>query len=971
MVSSSASPEGGVSAAARPARRGGKRRMRGRTPSPQPGSSAAESQGPFSSGTREENGAGTTATNGKWYPDESYRPEIDDAPVFTPTEEEFKDAIGYITSIRPQAEKYGICRIVPPSCWRPPCYLKEKNFWECTEFNTRVQQVDKLQNREPTKVKTQAQAQKKKKRKKRLRFGMTHRRPSTNISESDAEEKFGFQSGSDFTLEEFQKYADEFKQQYFGMQGSDEIPLSEIKKKKKNWQPSVKEIEGEYWRIVVCPTDDVEVDYGADLDTSMFSSGFSKLSSDANKQNPYGLSCWNLNNLPQIPGSVLSFETEDISGVVVPWLYVGMCFSSFCWHVEDHFLYSLNYMHFGEPKVWYGVPGGDAVKLEEAMRKNLPRLFEEQPDLLHELVTQLSPSVLKSEGVPVYRVVQNPGEFVLTLPRAYHSGFNCGFNCAEAVNVAPVDWLPHGQCAVELYREQRRKTSISHDKLLLTTVKEAVRQLWMNLHNCKSEQGVYRWKDTCGKKGMLTTAIKTRVKMEEAAWTANAILQFKKMDRDYDSTDRECFSCFYDLHLSAVSCQCSPNRFACLNHANLLCSCEMDRKFALFRYSIEELNTLVAALEGDPAAIYQWGHNDLGLVCPSDSMLYKMGLGESTAFSESAIDANHGCIIGVNQDHYHDGSAKPAGYQQKGIQIKCAVLNVGGSSSSPGVKELICSSGTPNTECLSSSTSIALEKNDKNKMVVDFESLGTISIPTRQDACYSSLSLNHSSELPSSGIQTANSMVASTTTTQKLFGVNVECNLAKLSNGQASQLAMPSSIQPDEVSRPTILEYPVELLDYGTMMVGKKWCNQKAIFPKGFRSRVTFHSVLDPTKTCCYISEVLDAGLLEPLFRVTVEGLPEVSFTHTSPMQCWDSVRDRVNEEIEKQQMVGKSGLPDLLSFNYVNGLEMFGFLSPLITKEIEALDPRHQCLDYWLSKLSSGGTKLPSEPVLATTVSH
>lgn len=74
------------------------------------------------------------------------------------------------------------------------------------------------------------------------------------------------------------------------------------------------------------------MDYGADLDTAIFSSGFPKSSlSDANKQDPYGLSCWNLNNLRRQPRSVLSFETEDISGVVVPWLYVGMCFSSFCW----------------------------------------------------------------------------------------------------------------------------------------------------------------------------------------------------------------------------------------------------------------------------------------------------------------------------------------------------------------------------------------------------------------------------------------------------------------------------------------------------------------------------------------------------------------------------------------------------------------------------------------------------------------
>lgn len=55
-------------------------------------------------------------------------------------------------------------------------------------------------------------------------------------------------------------------------------------------------------------------------------------------------------------------------------------------HVEDHHLYSLNYHHFGEPKVWYGVPGSRASALEDAMRKHLPDLFEEQPDLLNELV---------------------------------------------------------------------------------------------------------------------------------------------------------------------------------------------------------------------------------------------------------------------------------------------------------------------------------------------------------------------------------------------------------------------------------------------------------------------------------------------------------------------------------------------------------------------------------------------------------
>lgn len=50
-------------------------------------------------------------------------------------------------------------------------------------------------------------------------------------------------------------------------------------------------------------------------------------------------------------------------------------------------MYSLNYMHWGAQKIWYGIPGSDAMKLEAAMRKNLPDLFAEQPDLLHKLVS--------------------------------------------------------------------------------------------------------------------------------------------------------------------------------------------------------------------------------------------------------------------------------------------------------------------------------------------------------------------------------------------------------------------------------------------------------------------------------------------------------------------------------------------------------------------------------------------------------
>ncbi|XAR65571.1 hypothetical protein NMG60_11009733 [Bertholletia excelsa] len=858
----------------------------------------------------------------RWSPTEACRPIIEEAPVFYPTSEEFKDALSYIEKIRPKAEPYGICRIVPPPSWIPPCPLKDKTVWEHAKFSTRIQQVDLLQNREPMKKK---RGRKRKRRRGHSKMGATRRQPSFEYSEpntpSDTEEKFGFQTGPDLTLDEFEKFASHFKECYFGMKDKVEKTTIDVTEQNVRWEPSVEEIEGEYWRIVEQPMDEVEVYYGADLETGAIGSGFPKASSflSMDESNDYVVSGWNLNNLPRLPGSILCYEGCDISGVLVPWLYVGMCFSTFCWHVEDHHLYSLNYLHWGDPKVWYGVPGSHASDLENAMRKHLPDLFREQPDLLNELVTQLSPSVLKSEGVPVFRAVQHAREFVLTFPRAYHSGFNCGFNCAEAVNVAPVDWLDHGQSAVELYSQQHRKTSLSHDKLLLGSAREAIQALW-NLCFLKEETARnLRWNSVCGKDGILTKAVKKRVLMEEERiCQLPTHFQFLKMETDFDlENERECFSCFYDLHLSAAFCKCSPDKFACLKHAHTMCSCDSGNRFALLRYTANELKSLVEALEMNLEALKAWASEELKV---------------------ASLDGKFSSDSGLNQE-------------RKVYEISCVKQNE--SSSYCPMTEDVCDINTPGCPLYCRDTS------------------GVAPSDTLQETsnlCCFDLNLDNMSDDHGSSLQQISDSCKNAAVLKVDIGVSITMQekdsitvaergseimrLRHDSDSPASHILSCKNC-PSYLNKVQELGFCVHPINYGTIVFGKLWCNKQAIFPKGFRSQVKFFNVVSPDKMSSYICEILDAGFLGPLFKVTLEECPSESFANVSAQKCWEMVLQKLNQEITRQMNAGKQALPPLRPPENINGLEMFGFRTPLIIQAIEALDANHQCLEYWYHKLS------------------
>lgn len=272
--------------------------------------------------------------------------------------------------------------------------------------------------------------------------------------------QFGFEEGGLYSLRQFQEKAADFKQGYFEKRMPFDPVLGCARPVTED------DVEREFWRLVTDVDEEVQVEYGADIHCTTHGSGFPTV--EKHPTNPYSTDPWNLNILPYHHESLFRHIKSDISGMTVPWVYVGMIFSTFCYHNEDHYAYSANYQHFGATKTWYGIPAEDTDKFEKAMKEAVPELFETNPDLLFQLVTLLTPDQLKKAGVRVYAVDQRAGQMVITFPSAYHAGFNHGFNFNEAVNFAPCDWEPFGLDGVERLQAYRRQPCFSHDELLWT-----------------------------------------------------------------------------------------------------------------------------------------------------------------------------------------------------------------------------------------------------------------------------------------------------------------------------------------------------------------------------------------------------------------------------------------------------------------------------------------------------------------------
>lgn len=453
-------------------------------------------------------------------------------------------------------------------------------------------------------------------------------------------EEFGYASGKVFSLAEFRTMALNFERSWMDPAGEHKIELAAHEDDKDDddndndndrdddvdddddddnsdaeeqvsrsclSKAYADQVEKEYWRLVKNGDEHCSVTYGSDLDVGTYGSGFPvDLSAPASnpelprwrrhvsnnswlrhrRNSEYMTKCgWNLNNLPYVSG--LQFLNESAGGVTRPMIYVGMLFSSFCWHTEDNFLYSINYVHTGAPKRWYGVPASAANLVESAFRGEVPHLIEKQPNLLYLLVTQIPPDLMRDKyNIPVCTTLQNEGEFIVTFPRAYHAGFNNGFNVAESVNFAAPDWVPWGRLAVEEYRT-KRGTVFALEELL---TKAAL--------NCKAISDVDFARIVKDELRICTEADFALLNdlQAECDNSDQGALKF-----DFESTRGvsdypQCEVCGFDCYLWNCVCECSPETPKCLRHAKV-CPCSALKKTIKARFSMAQLTQMLAKVD--------------------------------------------------------------------------------------------------------------------------------------------------------------------------------------------------------------------------------------------------------------------------------------------------------------------------------------------------------------------------------------
>ncbi|XP_041962404.1 protein Jumonji isoform X1 [Alosa sapidissima] len=359
-------------------------------------------------------------------------------------------------------------------------------------------------------------------------------------------------------------------------------------------EPDAAEVEEEYWRIVEERESHVAVHCGR-IDTKTHGSGF-----PMGKSEPFSKHGWNLTVLPNNSGSILR-HLGAVSGVTIPWLNIGMVFSTSCWSRDQNRLPYIDYLHTGADCIWYCIPAEEKTKLDKVVHTLLQANGTPGLEMLEKGI-MISPEVLCREGIRVHRTVQKSGQFMICFPGTFVAKVCCGYSVSETVHFATAQWMTMGHEAAKELKRRRMEEPFSTERLLYK----------MGMFESRRENKLLQSTISSLLRDLRDTEISQRQDLFKAGLRSSA--RYRTLDSSQpptegrkkpsarlaeDTSDRRCQTCQHLCYLSMVV-QESDNVVFCLE-----CTLHLVQKRRssrglkmMYRYDEEQMNSLLSRVSG-------------------------------------------------------------------------------------------------------------------------------------------------------------------------------------------------------------------------------------------------------------------------------------------------------------------------------------------------------------------------------------
>lgn len=149
----------------------------------------------------------------------------------------------------------------------------------------------------------------------------------------------------------------------------------------------------------------------------------------------------------------------------------------------------------------------------------------------------------------------------------------------------------------------------------------------------------------------------------------------------------------------------------------------------------------------------------------------------------------------------------------------------------------------------------------------------------------------------------------------------------------------------EDVKLPKALSKSMNLISLGKVVWDRPgFHNERYLYPDGFMTERKYISVINPSDRVWYISEIIDDGKENPLFRVSMRDTPQFKWEGRSASKVWSEVLKAVNDKRREIGDLSKSS-------NSISGPDHYGLSNPVILKLFSKMENIEKLKNFVPSK--------------------